>query len=291
MSGALLALLSGIGFGVFQTLNGQVVRQLHDGYLAIYLQMLASAAVLGMIALIAGDLPGMRGWDPEAIAYFGVAGIIHFTFGWYFLSISQKQIGAARTGALLAATPLVGTLLAVPLADQLPGRIALPAIVLMVAGAGWVSSGGEGFGLRGSGWALATAMAWSVSSILVLDGLARLPLIAGGVAVGMIAAVIAHTLMLLATGKRDQLAASWRQAFFLRVSAGVCVALATWGRWAALDKTDVGIVLALNLISAPVVLLLAPLAGRKPEKVDGQLWTGSAVIIVGALILIFAAPG
>ena len=49
--------------------------------------------------------------------------------------------------------------------------------------------------------------------------------------------------------------------------AGALVALATWGRWAALDLATVGVVLALSLLAVPTVLLLAPLlAGRHVER-------------------------
>ena len=39
--------------------------------------------------------------------------------------------------------------------------------------------------------------------------------------------------------------------------AGLLVGLSTWGRWAALDTTAVAVVLALNLLSVPVVLVAA----------------------------------
>lgn len=291
VSGAVMAALSGIGFGVFQTLNGQIVRRMADSYLAMYFQIVVSAVVLAGIALAAGELRDIAHWDAEAMFYFGASGVIHFTFGWYFLTLAQKRIGAARTGVLLAATPLIGTLLAIPLAGQLPGLVVIPAMVLMVIGAASVSGRGAGFELQGSGWALATATAWSISSILVLDGYARLPLIAGGVAFGMLAAVVTHTVLLVATGKGRALRSGWHQALGLRLAAGVAVALATWGRWAALDTTDVAIVLALNLISVPVVLLLAPLTGHRIERVDRQLWLGSVMIIIGAIILILVPSG
>ena len=68
------------------------------------------------------------------------------------------------------------------------------------------------------------------------------------------------------------------------------VGLSTWGRWAALDRTTVAVVLALNLLSIPVVLLASPLvAGRHAEHVTGRVWAGAGLVVSGSLLLIVAA--
>jgi uncharacterized membrane protein len=75
----------------------------------------------------------------------------------------------------------------------------------------------------------------------------------------------------------------------LKLTAGVLVAVATWSRWAALEDTAVGAVLALNLLSVPTVLLLAPLiAGRHDERVTLGLLAGAGLVISGALVLVAA---
>jgi uncharacterized membrane protein len=75
----------------------------------------------------------------------------------------------------------------------------------------------------------------------------------------------------------------------MKVLAGLLVALATWWRWAALGDADVGVVLALALLSVPVVLCLAPLiAGREAERVSAALWVGASLVVSGALVLVVA---
>jgi len=75
----------------------------------------------------------------------------------------------------------------------------------------------------------------------------------------------------------------------LKLFAGVLVAVATWWRWAALEDASVGAVLALNLLSVPTVLFLAPIvAGRHVERVTAGLWAGAALVIFGALVLVVA---
>ena len=57
----------------------------------------------------------------------------------------------------------------------------------------------------------------------------------------------------------------------------------------ALDDASVGAVLALQLLSVPVVLVAAPLiSGRHVEIVTAKIWAGAALVIVGSLLLILA---
>ena len=78
-----------------------------------------------------------------------------------------------------------------------------------------------------------------------------------------------------------------RRAFALKVAAATLLALATWSRLLALDDTAVGVVLALNLVSVPVVLLLAPLVvGAHLERVTARVWAGAALVMAGVLSLI-----
>ena len=65
------------------------------------------------------------------------------------------------------------------------------------------------------------------------------------------------------------------------------VAVATWWRWLALDHATVAVVLALNLLSVPVVLFVAPLlVGRHLEHVTARVVLGAALVVGGALALI-----
>ena len=66
------------------------------------------------------------------------------------------------------------------------------------------------------------------------------------------------------------------------------VGLSVWARWASLDYTSIAVVLALGLMSVPVVLLLSPmLMGRHVERVTLQIWLGAGLVVVGGLLLVF----
>ncbi|MQA75481.1 MAG: hypothetical protein GEU88_14250 [Solirubrobacterales bacterium] len=78
-----------------------------------------------------------------------------------------------------------------------------------------------------------------------------------------------------------------RDVLSLKLIAGVVVALATWGRWVALDDTAVAVVLALQLLTVPVVLVVSPLiSGRHVEIVTAKIWAGAALVLLGSLVLI-----
>jgi drug/metabolite transporter (DMT)-like permease len=213
------------------------------------------------------------------------------------LNISQKRIGAARTSPLLTTVPLFGIAIAALTVGQLPEAVELPAIALIVLGAYVVLSRGAG-GAGGASHirpadaapAIACALCWALSPALTVRGLDRLddPLV--GLTLGLCVSVVGYLLAFAAWRRGIGLRTAGRSALGIKLLAGVLVGLSTWGRWAALDGTTVAAVLALNLLSIPVVLLVSPLmAGRHAERVTPRVWTGAALVIAGSLLLIVAA--
>ena len=289
MTGALWAAASGIGFGLFQGLNRRAVRDIADPYASTFLQLAVATAVLVGVTFASGEQGAIRDASAWGVTAFAVAGIVHFLGGWTFLNVSQLRIGAARTSPLLTTAPIFGALAAVIVYGQLPSSVALLAMVPMVAGAYLVSTRSHGtrIGLRDSLPGLATALMWGCSPILTVEGLKTLHSPLAGVTIGMIAATGAYGLALIWRGTGLQLAAVARDALTIKVGAAVLVAIATWWRWLALDHATVAVVLALNLVSVPVVLFVAPLlVGRHLEDVTARVGLGAALVVCGALALI-----
>jgi drug/metabolite transporter, DME family len=289
VSGALWATASGVGFGLFQALNARAVRDLDSVYVSTFLQLLVAAGVLLMASLVTEDVGALGGATVWSLAAFALAGMIHFFAGWTTLNLSQQRIGAARTSPLLSTTPAFGLAFGIALASQVPGWLSVVAIVLTIGGAYLVTDPGNVRRPRmvDSSFGLATACAWSASAIFTLEGLQGLDSPLLGVTIGMLSAALAYGGVLAVTRMPVRLAAQARDALALKVFAGVIVAVATWGRWLALDDVDVAVVLALNLISVPVVLVVAPLiSGRHVEIVTGRIWAGAALVIIGSLLLI-----
>jgi drug/metabolite transporter (DMT)-like permease len=289
VSGALWASVSGVGFGLFQAFNSRAVRDLDSVYTSTFLQLLVAGAVLLAASLATENLGSLGDATAWGLVAFALAGMVHFFAGWTTLNLSQARIGAARTSPLLATTPLFGLAFGVVLESQVPGWSAAAGIALTIGGAYLVTDpgGSERPHLHDSFFGLATACAWSASAIFTLQGLKSLDSPLLGVTIGMLSAALAYGVLLAVSGGPLRLREQAGEALMLKLLAGVIVALATWGRWLALDDTDIAVVLALNLISVPVVLFVAPIiSGRHVEIVTGRIWAGAAFVIVGALLLI-----
>jgi drug/metabolite transporter, DME family len=292
MSGALLAAASGIGFGLFQSLNVRALRGTDDSYASTFVQVGVAAAVLAVASIGAGQLDGVLDAPLWAIGDFALAGLLHFLAGWSLLNLSQQRIGAARTSPLLTTVPVFGVAIAAVTIGQLPGAITLAAIALMCTGAYVVAMRG---GLESPRVAdalpgLGCAFLWALSPIFILRGLEGFDSPVAGLTVGLIVSVAVFApLYGLWRGRRRAWAAVRGSVGKLKLLAGVLVAVSTWWRWAALEDATVGAVLALNLLSVPVVLFLAPVvAGRQIECVTAGLWAGAGLVMSGALILIAA---
>jgi drug/metabolite transporter (DMT)-like permease len=218
---------------------------------------------------------------------------MHFFVGWTLLNTSQQRIGAARTSPLISTVPLFGAGVAALTLREVPSGLTWLGILLMTLGAYVVSAGpllssrrAAPFAWRDSLFGLGTALAWAISPLFIRKGLDGFDSPLLGVTIGLAAALAGYVLA-LAAGRRAWNRAHLGDAPWLKVLAGVLVALSTWGRWVALERTSIGAVLALGLMSVPVVLLLSPIVmGRDVERVTLTVWLGAALVVGGSLLLV-----
>jgi drug/metabolite transporter (DMT)-like permease len=289
VSGVLWATASGIGFGVFQSLNRRAIRGIEDPYVSTFLQLAVATAILVVASLVSEDLSQLGEASGEAIAIFAIAGVIHFVLGWLLLNVSQARIGASRTAPLITLTPLFGLGLAAVALGELPSAAALAAIAPIMLGA-WLlaTRGGGDFTIeRDSVYALGTAFMWALSAVLTVEALEGLDSPLLGVTLGLLAATAALGGALAARGSLGAIRSIARNTLALKLVAAVLVAFATWFRLLALGETDVGVVLATNLMGVPVTLVLAPVVvGRHLEQADARVWLGGALVVAGVLALI-----
>lgn len=319
MSGALWAFGSGLGFGVFQSLNRRALAGM-DVTVSTFIQILVSAVVLSVVSVLTVDVALLASAPVGALLAFGLVGFIHFFVGWMLLNLGQTLIGAARTGPLLATTPLFGAVLAAVWLQEVPRLATVAGMALTVIGVlvlsterlatadppaesdvptpppdrarTAVSTVPRTRRRLGILAALGTALCWAVSPIFIREGLEGLPSPLLGVTVSMVAAAIVFAIVLGARGRRLQDRIDSAAALGTKVVAGLLVGLATWMRWIALDRTTVAVVLSINSVSVPTVLVLAPLVvGRHHERVTARVWFGAGLVVAGSLVLILAGSG
>jgi drug/metabolite transporter (DMT)-like permease len=286
VTGALWAAASGIGFGLFQSLNRRAVRDIDDAFVSTFLQLLIAAVVLAVACVATGDLELLADAPAGAVLAFMAAGIVHFLIGWTFLNLSQKRIGAAATAPLLTLSPLFGLPVAALTVGDVPSVAAVAGIVPMVGGA-WLVAGGRAAPVRSADaiFGLGCALMWAISPVFTVEGLDGISSPLLGVTLGMVASAAAYAAAM--AGTRRPFGAIARGALAFKLIAGLLVALATWWRWLALDGAAVSVVLALSLLSVPTVLFLAPLmVGRHLEQVNPRVWAGATLVVGGALALI-----
>jgi len=299
MSGALWALAAGAGFGVFQAINRQAVRGM-DVYVATFVQLAVSTVVLVTISLLTEDVSLIFNASVSTIFNFAAAGFLHFLIGWTLLNASQKKIGAARTSPLIGTTPLFAAVIAVFTLQEYPTWLEIVGIAVIVTGAYLVSRESADPAtannrklsiisiLQASWLGLGTALFWALSPIFIRFGLQGLPSPLLGVTVGVTASALGYGIVLLWQRGRWLGQPITNEAWTLKLIAGVLVGFSTWMRWVALDLAPVAVVLALSMISTPVVILLSPLiSGKHIERVTAILWGGTGLILGGALLLIF----
>jgi drug/metabolite transporter (DMT)-like permease len=136
----LWAIVAGLGFGVFQSFNRRAGRSI-DSYLSTFMLLVVSSIVLVIVSLLTEDLSPLR--EAPLIAYvnFGLAGFVHFFLGWTFLTLSQKLVGAARTGALIGTTPLFAFAVGLVFFGEVLSLPVIIGVILVISGVYLVSNG------------------------------------------------------------------------------------------------------------------------------------------------------
>lgn len=294
VTGALYAALAGIGFGVFQAFNRKA-RAGFTIYWATFLLLFVSSILLIVGSIFTENLYLLRQAPASAFLNFALAGFIHFFLGWTLLTISQNRVGAARTGALVGATPLFATIVAALAFEEFLNFLILAGIVIVVIGVYFVSVSGKNdasaqkFRWSDSVFGLGVALCFAISPIFIRSGLDKMDSPLLGVTIGMIASTVAYGILLLVRRERLNLSALPRESLYYQLGAGLFVGASTWIRWIALTMAPVAVVLALGRLNIPIVIFLSIiLVGQQEERVTARVWLGAALVVIGSLLLIFA---
>ena len=263
------------------------------------------------------------------LAYFVLAGLIHFVGGFTLMNTSISRIGAARTGSLIATTPLFATFLAALTLKELVTVPLIIGVVVVIVGVrvigsgrptqtkaaqstqktaaetqmaapeetrlGIVAGGSSGmFGLSGeSFFGLLAALSWGFSPVLIKKGLESLPSPIIGLTLAMASAGVMHAIILGMRGRlRPVLSSLGQSAALWQTGAGALVGLGTLCRWIALSFTTAAMVTTLSRASLLITVGLGGvLLGRELEPVNSRIRWGATLIVMGSIIVVlFGRP-
>jgi drug/metabolite transporter (DMT)-like permease len=290
-AGVVWALVAAVGFGFTQTLNRKS-NLLVGAFRTAFGLLVAVELVLVVRMFVTGEHRLLTDAPLRSFLYFSGSAVIHYVAGWTLLALSQHQIGVARTGAVVAAAPLVGTLLAAVILDEPLGVWTLAGVVLTVAGVAFVSMsrapeiGGGRWVLPGFGLAVATC--WGFSPMLIRKGLEGIDAPVLGLTVGLAAALVFQAAILTAGGwwRRepwDSRALPWMAL------GGVTGAIGISAQWISFGLTTIAIAITVQQLGTLVVVALAPLMfDAVTERINALLLTGTAAMLVGSAVVVLA---
>jgi drug/metabolite transporter, DME family len=220
-----------------------------------------------------------------AFSLFVLAGLIGTVAGRVLRFFAIEAVGASITGAFMNVTPLVSSGLAILLLGE---HVTVPIVagtLVIVAGATLLSTGGRSLGVRPAQlWLpILSATCFGIVAILrkiALGGMAPVP----GTAVNVTTALVVFTAFLLASGQREAMICRGPSlAYFL--AAGLTENLSVFLVVLALSIGTVSVVAPLTNVTPLFVILFSVLFLRGVETLNARVIGGSALIVVGAILI------
>ena len=287
-AGVLWALVAAVGFGFIQVSNRKA-NQIVDAYRSSFGLLLTVEILLLARAVIAGELNLLVSAPWSAVALFATATFFHFIGGWTMLGLSQQRVGVARTGALVSASPLVGTILAALILSEPITAPILGGVLLAVAGVALISlSGGVGgsFAWTQPWFALTVALIWGTSPMLIRLGLDRFDHPVLGLTIGLGLSLVVYAVLLTLGGawRRSRVPATAVRWMAFGGTAGAIAVSAQWISW---DLTTIAIAITVQQLATLVIVGLVPLMFKEPfERMNPRFFLGTAAMLAGSVIVV-----
>lgn len=291
MSAVAWSLVAAFGFGFTQILNRKS-NQLAGAFRTAFGLLAVAELVLLAVATVTGEIRRLPTAPIWALGSFAAAAVLHFGGGWTLLALSQQKVGVARTGAVVALAPLVGTLAAGAVLNEPLTSVVLLGVLIGVVGVVLLSLSGAK--AQTGGWpkpwhALIVAVLWGTSPLLTRLGLSGFnsPVLGLTVGIGVTALLYGlglylarHTLSEFATANR------WRALLWM-TAGGITGAIAITAQWISFGLTTIALALSVQQIATLLVVVLAPFAFREPfERLNLLLLIGTVAILGGTTLVV-----
>ena len=292
MSGVAWALVAAVGFGVTQTLNRKA-NQLTDAFRTAFGLLLFVEAVLVLRAVATGEIAYLATLSLFALGTFGLTTLLHFVVGWTLVALSQQRIGVARTGALVSAAPLIGSVLAAMILGEPLTPLTAAGVLLAVVGVALISLSGAGVGRRvvwTRPWlALTVATIWGTTPLLIRVGLRHFDHPVMGLTVGLGVSLLVHAAALTLAGAWRRQAVPARAVGWM-AAGGITGAVGISAQWISFDLTTIAVAITVQQLAALVVVGLVPLMFHEPfERLTALLIVGTVAMLSGTALVVLAS--
>jgi drug/metabolite transporter, DME family len=262
-----------------------LIRQGLRGYgpfTGVWLNMLVGTVGLWLAVPFTG---GLGRPTATAVGLFVLAGLIGTVAGRVLRFFAIEAVGASITGAFANVTPLVSSALAIVLLGE---HVTVPVVLgtlIIVVGATLLSFGGRSLGVRPVQlWLpILSATCFGIVAILRKIGLAGMAPVPG-TAVNVTTALVAFTGFLLASGQGAAMVCRGRSLASF-IAAGVTENAGVFLVVLALSLGTVSVVAPLTNVTPLFVIVFSLLFLRGVETLNARVIGGSALIVVGAVLI------
>jgi uncharacterized membrane protein len=220
----------------------------------------------------------------SAVPYFVLSGVVGTAMGRLFRVVAIEKVGAPVAASINNLSPFIATGLAILLLGE---RVTLPILLgtlVIVLGTILLSQSGRhvGFRVRHLLYPLLSASCFGVVAILRKLGLGYAgPLFDS--AINNTAAMVAATVFVLASGKREALVCNGRSLLYF-IGGGVAENTGVFLVLVALGFGEVSVVTPLAG-TAPLFVLLLTVLFLGGEQLSGRIVVGAVFIVLGVFLL------
>ncbi len=292
----ILAIIAAVSFSAGIVLVRKTAGEAGESFSVTAISVFVGIPFFAIAIIASGEWSHLIGISWRAVALLGSAGIIHFIFGRLLGYNAFRLIGANRATVYTMTNRFYTVLFsALFLGEEITYYIVF-GVLLMFAGAVLITlerKGGKekrkGLSrdeVKGILLALAAALCWGVTPILIKPGVAEIGSSSAGAFVSYCAATVAMGLLLLNGQRRKQLTQlPFKKSVLPMATAGAFTAGGQLLYYTALGMSPASVVTPLLSIQVLFIFFFSFLINRRIELFTPKVFIGMGATLAGTFLL------
>jgi len=295
-TGLILAIIAAVSFSAGIVLVRKTAGEAGESFSVTAISVFVGIPFFAIAIIASGEWSHLIGISWRAVALLGSAGIIHFIFGRLLGYNAFRLIGANRATVYTMTNRFYTVLFsALFLGEEITYFIVF-GVLLMFAGAVLITlerKGGKekrkGLSrdeVKGILLALAAALCWGVTPVLIKPGVAEIGSSSAGAFVSYCAATVAMGLLLLNGQRRKQLTQlPFKKSVLPMATAGAFTAGGQLLYYTALGMSPASVVTPLLSIQVLFIFFFSFLINRRIELFTPKVFIGMGATLAGTFLL------